>query len=153
MKRITRYWIHRKYKDFKQKTVEVANWKNELKPLGVVQYISEDEPHYVSPRKHGNATGVKHFYPTSHSTKNITIKRVCLWQGPPKFYNQTFQDGGGMFAVKAVSDLPRNTRQVKYERSKLRQKGCQSFRLQVVSPTRSESIRLHLQVDIFCEDG
>ena len=118
----TTYWTHRKYKDFKRKTVEVTNWKNEVEPLGMVQYFFEDEPHYVSPKKHGNAKGGKRFYPTSRSTKNNIIKKVCSHQGPTKIYDQAFQDAGGMLAVKAVSDLPRNTRQVKYERSKLRQK-------------------------------
>lgn len=41
----TTYWTHRKYKDFKRKTVEVTDWKNEVEPLGMVQYIFEDEPH------------------------------------------------------------------------------------------------------------
>ena len=88
----------------------------------MVQYLFEDEPHYVSPKKHGNAKGGKRFYPTSRSTKNNIIKRVRSCQGPSKIYDQAFQDAGGMFAVKTVSDLPRNTKQVKYERSKLRQK-------------------------------
>ena len=31
----TTYWTHRKHKDFKRKTVEVINWKNEVEPLGM----------------------------------------------------------------------------------------------------------------------
>ena len=118
----TTYWTHRKYTDFKRKTVEVTNWKNEVEPLGMVQYYFEDEPHKVSPKKHGNTKGNKRFYPTSRSTKNNIIKRVRSCQGPTKIYDRAFEEAGGMMAVKAVSDLPRNARQVKYERSKLRQK-------------------------------
>ena len=118
----TTYWTHGKYKDFKRKTVEVTNWQNEVEPLSMVLSFFEDEPHYVSPKKHGNAKGGKRFYPTSRSTKTNIIKRVGSCHGPTKIYDEAFQDAGGMFAVKAVSDLLRNTRQVKYERSKLRQK-------------------------------
>lgn len=121
----TTYWTHRKHKDFKRKTVEVINWKNEVEPLGMMQYFFEDEPHNVSPKKHGNAKGGERFYPTSRSTKSNISKRVRSCQGPSKIYDQAFQDAGGMFAIKAVSDLPRNSRQVKYERSKLRQKNRQ----------------------------
>ena len=83
----TTYWTHRTYKDFKRKTVEVTNWKNELEPLGMVQYFFEDEPHYVSPKKHGNANGGKRFCLTSRSAKNNIIKRVRSCQGPTKMYD------------------------------------------------------------------
>lgn len=76
----------------------------------MVQYVFEDKPHYVSPKKRGNAKGGKRSYPTSRSTKNNIIKRVRSCQGPTKTYDQAFQDAGGMLAVKAVSDLPRNAR-------------------------------------------
>lgn len=118
----TRYWTHRKYKEFKRKTVVVTNWKNEVEPLSIVQYVFEDEPHHVSPKKHGNAKGSKRFCPTSKRTKNNIIKRVCSCQDPSKIYVEAFKEAGKMLAVKAVSDLLRNARQVKYERSKLRPK-------------------------------
>ena len=86
----TTYWTHGKYKDFKRKTVEVTNWQNEVEPLGMVQYFFEDEPHYVSPKKHGNAKGGKRFYPTSRSTKTNIIKRVRSCQGPTKIYDEAF---------------------------------------------------------------
>ena len=88
----------------------------------MMQYFFEDETHNIPPRKHGNAKGGKRVYPSSHSTKTNIIKRVRFCQGPSKIYDQAFQDAGGMFALKVVSDRPRNTRQVKNERSKLRQK-------------------------------
>lgn len=58
----TMYWTQRKNKDFKQKTVEVTNWKNKVEPLGMVQCFFEDEPHYVSPKKHGNPKGSNFTY-------------------------------------------------------------------------------------------
>lgn len=40
----TRYWTHRKYIEFKGKTVVVTNWKNEVEPLGMVKYVFEESP-------------------------------------------------------------------------------------------------------------
>lgn len=85
----------------------------------MVQYVFEDEPHHVSPKKHGNAKGSKRFYPTSKSTKNNIIKRVCSCQDPSKIYVQALDEAVKMLAVKAVSDPLRNARQVEYEWSKL----------------------------------
>lgn len=90
----TRYWTHRKYIEIKRKTVVETNWKNEVEPLGMVQYVFEDQPHYMSPNKHGNAKGSKRFYPTSKSTKNNIIKRVLSCQGPSKIYVQAFEEAG-----------------------------------------------------------
>ena len=41
--------------------------------------------------------------------------------GPIKIYDDTFEEKGGIGTVKSASEIPRNVRQVKHERAKVRQ--------------------------------
>ena len=48
-------------------------------------------------------------------------EKVKSAAGPIKIYDDMFEEKGGIGTVKSASEIPRNARQVKYERAKVRQ--------------------------------
>ncbi len=47
-------------------------------------------------------------------------KKVKSPAGLIKIYDDTFQEKGGISNIKSASEIPKNVRQVKYERAKVR---------------------------------
>lgn len=111
------YWVHTNYPDFKRKTYEVET-QNGFCGNVFVRYSFDDEEHPLSPAKHKSTK--KRFYPTSTSTKASIKKEILSQTGPVDIYDGVFEASGGISNAEAISDLPRNARQVKNARAKAR---------------------------------
>ena len=62
----------------------------------------------------------KPFILTASSTRRSTEAKVKHPMGPSAIYDKVFEEAGGMIEVEAVSNVPRNIKQVKNTRAKLK---------------------------------
>ena len=86
--------------------------------LALVQYQYDGEEHHVSPKKHPRTK--KPFIPTASSTRQSIEDKVKHPMGPSSIYDKVFEETGGMLDVEAISHAPRNIKQVKNARAKLK---------------------------------
>ena len=86
--------------------------------LALVQYQYDGEEHHISPKKHPRTK--KPFIPTTSSTRQSIEDKVKHPMGPSTIYDKVFEEAGGMLDVEAISHTPRNIKQVKNARAKLR---------------------------------
>ena len=84
----------------------------------------------------------------SNSTKHISSieeKTKKSAMGPAKIFHQTFEEKGGM-KMKAVSDVPRNARQVQYFRTKFRQPQPEDQLSDLIEKARDDDFIHSIQV-------
>lgn len=70
--------------------------------------------------KFKNPRTKKPFIPTASSTRRSTEAKVKHPMGPSTIYDKVFEEAGGMIEVEAVSNAPRNIKQVKNARAELK---------------------------------
>jgi len=116
------YWVHSKEKYFKRRACEVVNAQGERGDLVFLQYFFAGDPRPIKVASHGNSkVHQRPFIPTAPSTKEIIRnKTLNSAAGPSKIFDATFEMQGGMKSMSAVSDVPRDSRQVQYIRTKIR---------------------------------
>ena len=115
---LSTYWKHAKYSDFSRITTVVSQKDGQELDLALVQYQYEGEEHHISPKK--NPRTKKPFIPTASSTRRSIEAKVKHPMGPSTIYDKVFEEAGGMIEVEAVSNAPRNIKQVKNARAKLK---------------------------------
>ena len=118
----TTYYCCQASTDYSRRMTSLTDWNGTTLDLIILSYSFTGAPHAISLKPHGNARKRKSpFVPTATSTKNKvknSVESVCA--GPSRLYDEICQDVGDIWDLKAVSDLPRNTRQVKYARQTCR---------------------------------
>jgi hypothetical protein len=116
---MTTYWRHSNYADFKRRSTEILNSDGGPTELGFLQYYFDGIEHGVSPKKPWKSKEKPEVLPysTKHKGKKEKVKSPA---GPIKIYDDTFQEKGGIGNIKSASEITRNVRQVKYERTKVR---------------------------------
>ena len=115
---LSTYWKHAKYQDFSRTTTVVSQKGGKELDLALVQYQYEGEEHHISPKKHPRTK--KPFIPTASSTRQSIKEKVRNPMGPSTIYDKVFEEAGGMINVEAVSNAPRNIKQVKNARATLK---------------------------------
>lgn len=116
------YWVHRKYKDFKRRAVELVDERNRRLPFVLVQYVFEDgREHAISSDPHKNSKkGKAEFLRTKPSLLQKLKTEVKSKKSAAEVYDNAFEDAGGILQFQTRGDLPRNIKQVsnlKYETS------------------------------------
>ena len=115
---LSTYWKHAKYSDYSRITTVVSKKGGHELDLALVQYQYDGEEHHVSPKKHPRTK--KPFIPTASSTRQSIEDKVKHPMGPSSIYDTVFEEAGGMLDVEAISHAPRNIKQVKNARAKLK---------------------------------
>ena len=115
---LSTYWKHAKYSDFSRITTVVSQKDGQELDLALVQYQYEGEEHHISPKKDPRTK--KAFIPTASTTRRSIEAKVRHPMGPSTIYDKVFEEAGGMIEVEAVSNAPRNIKQVKNARAKLK---------------------------------
>ena len=111
-------WKHAKYSDYSRITTVVSKKGGHELDLALVQYQYDGEEHHISPKKHPRTK--KPFIPTASSTRQSIEDKVKHPMGPSTIYDKVFEEAGGMLDVEAISHAPRNIKQVKNARAKLK---------------------------------
>ena len=111
------YRKHAKYQYFSRATTVVPQRGGDELDLELVQYQYEGEEHHVGPRKHPRTK--KQFIPTASSTRQSIKEKVKHPMEPLTIYDKVFEEAGRMINVQAVSNAPRNIKQVKNVRATL----------------------------------
>ena len=103
------YYYHMKYNDYRTQALIVTDHTNRQQPLIQLEYFFCNEPHHVSPKKHGNvklSNSRSKFYPTSASTKKLLSSSVNeTSSGPTTIFDEVFEKAGGLRGAEADSDL------------------------------------------------
>ena len=115
---LSTYWKHAKYSDFSRITTVVSQRDTQELDVALVQYKYEGEEQHISPKK--NPRTKKPFISTASSTRQSIEDKVKRPMGPSTIYNKVFEEASGMMEVEAVSNAPRNIKQVKNARAKLK---------------------------------
>ena len=115
---LSTYWKHARYSDYSRITTVVSKKGGHELDLALVQYQYDGEEHHISPKKHPRTK--KPFIPTASSTRQSIEDKVKHPMGPSTIYDKVFEEAGGMLDVEAISHAPRNIKQVKNARAKLK---------------------------------
>ena len=115
---LSTYWKHAKYSDYSRITTVVSKKGGQELDLALVQYQHDGEEHHISPKKHPRTK--KLFIPIASSTRHLIEDEVKHPMGPSTIYDKVFEEAGGMLDMEAISHAPRNIKQVKNARAKLK---------------------------------
>ncbi len=142
------YWVHSKVKKFKRRTTEVYLADGKRGDLVCLEYAFDGEPCRINIAPHGNAkTNKRPFIPTASSTRDLIKNRtVGSAAGPSKIFDETFEMRGGMGRMSAVSDVPRDSRQIKYARSKIKQPRKNDELAELIDKANGDSFVCNVQV-------
>jgi len=117
------YYSHGVVKTFKKQTIEIVLHDGTLNSLVLLMYSFDGEPCSFKPAPHGNSKSQRPFIPSTASTMaRIRQKVANSSSGPSKIFDEAFEQVGGIENLKAFSDVPRDSKQVKNVRSQLRNK-------------------------------
>lgn len=87
----------------------------------ILQYSDTGAEEDVKVEPHKNAKkSIQPFYATATSTKQCISDKAKTPLGPSSIYDELYEEGGGIIDSASFAELPRGIRQVKYQRSKLR---------------------------------
>lgn len=115
------YWVHSSTRAFKRRTITLQDHVGELWPVIILQYSNTNAEEDVKVEPHKNAKkSIQPFYATATSTKQRISDKAKTPLGPSSIYGELYEEGGGIIDSASFAKLPRGIRQVKYQRSKLR---------------------------------
>lgn len=112
-------YTHANSPDFHRLVVTVQGIDGKYIPFAFVQYRFDENEHFVRNKPHGNAKSKDPFIPTKKSTLE-KITAAVKTQGPKRAVHEVEMAVGGMHADSA-SSLPRNERQARYIKSKVKE--------------------------------
>lgn len=115
------YQVHSSTKAFKRRTITLQDHVGEAWPVIILQYSNTSTEEDVKVKPHKNAKkSLQPFYGTATSTKQHITDKAKTPLAPSSIYDEFFEGGGSIVESTSFASLPRGIRQVKYQRSKLR---------------------------------
>lgn len=141
----TVYWRHKntKYDDYRRITTTIKDSSGQEADLGLVEFYFLHQSHSVSPQKR-KRTG-KPFHPTSASTRRRISEAASGKQGPSSIFMDITNKSGGAINCESVSDLPRNIKQVKNARTRIKAKQKEQEFIALLDLTQNNSCIKNLQ--------
>ena len=88
--------------------------------LGLVEYHFSGTEHSVSPHK--NPRSGKSFVSTTPSTRKAIQEKAKSHKGPSNIFDESVENTGGILHCDVMADMPRDIKQVKNARQKLKEK-------------------------------
>lgn len=114
------YYRHKNYSDFDRTVTTIADQTGEELQLGLLEYHFTSTEHSVSPHK--NPRTGEAFIRTAPSTKKAILEKVKGSKGPSSIFDESVESTGGILHCNVMADMPRDLKQVKNARQRLKEK-------------------------------
>ena len=113
------YYRRKNYNDFHRTVTTISDHTGEELQLGLLEYHFTGTEHSVSPHK--NPRTGKAFIPTAPSIRKAILEKVKGSKGPSSIFDESVESTGGILHCNVMADMPRDIKQVKNARQKLKE--------------------------------
>ena len=137
------YYRHKNYSDFHRTVTTVTDHTGEELQLGLLEYHFTGTEHSVSPHK--NPRTGKAFIPTAPSTKKAILEKVKGSKGPSSIFDESVESTGGILHCIVIAGMPRDIKQVKNARQRLKEKDKNDQFASLLDLSRQEPAVRNLQ--------